>query len=592
MESAGAMSADAVSIFDRASDIFDRQFQEIKGISLATQKKLWYDDIYINQFKKFAQLLTLITALVDKCDVASNVSPNGSELLGKKQVFNLYSFLYDKLVSSIKWISPAVPTETDKFANSQILGIYFSIATCVLFMNTYWPVDDQHEYYKKQTDISYCVDFNLVVSPIARVCDFSIEELITSLDQVELRIHNLQYHQDLVNYIDALEIRVCEFLLFLYDDKVHNSKAHRIELEPGKFTCTTSAEYEIVIKLMSIRDALVSSLESLRTHDASEHTTQDTHLAKKIHSSLMSVCGDIYGDTIPQKFYDQFTEGSVTISEGYSYYMIHGVNVRLDMPSIIRQFRNVQQWAAISATANIRLMDFIAEPQQNFLAFKIMFNLLLDLAFAQTLEESWYDYFVRGSEIRRYPRNKLNAMIESSKKTPIFIESFNDACVMTGGHVYVFGNTPEDYFVAFSFWMEIVASKHAYRLKESILIYPLISLILGKEPDVRKQSNEIIGSTISMRLMEVLHLEDGVEVNDPEDPRPPLVGPPQYQASQFIASATPDYFYNVFNNKVDNLRAELKIRDILSDPTARETNASQIVDVDETGIPSTGVHGW
>lgn len=588
MESGAAVS----SIFERASEIFDRQFQEIKGVDLTTQKKLWYDDIYISQFKKFAQLLTLITALIDKCDVAKNISRNGTELLGKKQVFNLYSFLYSKLVSSIKWLSPAVPTEMDKFANSQILGIYFAIATCVLFMNTYWPVDEQHEYYKIQTDIPYCCDFSLVVSPIARVCDFSIEELITSLDQVELRIHTLQYQHDLVNYIDALEIRVCEFLLFLYDIKVHNSEAHRAEVEPGMFGCTTSAEYEIVIKLMSIRDALVSSLESLRTHDASEHTIQDLHLAKKIHSSLMNVCGDIYGDTIPQKFYDQFTEGSVTISEGYSYYMIHGINVRLDMPSIIRQFRNVQQWAAISATANIRLMDFIADPQHNFLGFKIIFNLLLDLAFAQSLEESWYDYFVRGSEIRRYPKNKITAMIESSKKTPIFIESFNDACVMTGGHVYVFGNAPEDYFTAFSFWMEIVASKHAYRLKESILIYPLISLILGKEPDVRRQSNEIIGSTISMRLMEVLHLEEGTEVQDPEDPRPPLVGPPKYQASQFIASATPDYFYNVFNNKVDNLRAELKIRDILSDPTARETNASQIVDVDETGIPSTGIHGW
>lgn len=95
MESGAAVS----SIFERASEIFDRQFQEIKGVNLTTQKKLWYDDIYINQFKKFAQLLTLITALIDKCDVAKNISRNGTELLGKKQVFNLYSFLYDKLVS-------------------------------------------------------------------------------------------------------------------------------------------------------------------------------------------------------------------------------------------------------------------------------------------------------------------------------------------------------------------------------------------------------------------------------------------------------------------------------------------------------------
>lgn len=577
---------------NRASDVFDRQFQELKAINLTTQNKLWYTDINIAQFKKFAQLLTLITTLVDKCDVAKNLSPSGGELLGRKQVFNLYSFLYSKLVSSIKLLSPAVPTEMDKYENSQILGIYFSIATCVLFLNTHWPVNEDHEYYKKQTDISYCVDFNIVVSPIARVCDFSMEELITSLDQIELRIHDLQYHEDLVNYIDALEIRVCEFLLYLYDDKIHNSKAHSVEVEPGRFGCTTSAEYEIVIKLMSIREGLISSLESLRTHDASDHTIQDIHLAKKIHSSLMNVCGDIYGDSIPQKFYDLYTEGSVTTSEGYSYYMIHGVNVRLDMPSIIRQFRNVQQWAAISATANIRLMDFIETPQVNFLAFKIIFNLLLDLAFAQSLEESWFDYFIKGSEIRRYPKNRLDAMIESSKKTPIFIESFNDACVMSDTKMYVFGNRPEDYFTAFAFWMEIVASKHQYRLKESILIYPLISLILGKEPDVRKHSDEIIGSTISMKLMEVLHLEDGAEIQDPEDPRPPLVGPPQYQASQFIASATKDYFYNLFNNRVDSLRTELKIRDILSDPTARETSASHVVDVDETGIPSTGIHGW
>ena len=586
------MASNPVAVLERASDIFDRQFQEIKTINLNTQNKLWYDDVFIAQFKKFAQLLTLITTLIDKCDTQKNLSSTGNQLLSKKQVFNLYSYLYNKLVSSIKWLSPAVPTETDKFMNSQILAIYFSIATCVLFLKEYWPLEPDNEFYKKQTDILYCKDFNLVVSSIARICDFSMEELVTSLDQIELRIHDLQYHEDLVNYVNALEIRVCEFLLYLYDDKIHNVKSHCSEVEPGRFGCTTSAEYEIVIKLMSVREALASSLECLRTHDASDHTLQDVHLAKKIHASLMSLCGDIYSDTIPQKFYDKYTEETVTTSEGYSYYMIHGVHVRLDMPSIIRQFRNVQQWSVISAEANLPLVDFISKPHENFLAFKIIFHLLLDLAFAQSLEENWQEYFIKGSEIRRYPKNKLEATIESSKKTPIFIESFNDACVMTDGNMYVFGNEPEDYFTAFAFWMEIVASKHFYRLKESIIIYPLISLMLGKEPDVRKQSSEIIGSTISMRLMEVLHFEDGVEAEDPEDPRPPLSKPRQPQISQFVTGATSNYFLNIFNNRIDSIRAELKIRDVLSDPTAREISAAYVVDVDETGIPSTGVHGW
>lgn len=578
-------------MIDRASDIFDRQFQEIKEINLNVQSKLWYDDLYIAQFKKFAQLLTLITALIDKCDTKKNKSSSGSQLLDKKHLFNLYSFLYNKLLSSVKWISPAVPTETDKFMNSQIVAIYFSIATCILFLKDYWPLHKDEPYYKKQTEITYCVDFNLVVSSVAKICDFSMEELITSLDQIELRIHELQYCQELVDYVDALEIRVCEFLLNLYDNKIHNSKAHRCVVKPGKYGCSTSAEYELIIKLISIRESLASSLISLRTHDASERTEQDIHLAGKIHGTLISICGDIYGDTIPQKFYDKYTEEAVTTSEGYSYYMIHGVHVRLDMPSIIRQFRDIPQWGAISETANTPLLDFITKPQDNFLAFKILFNLLLELAFSRALEENWGDYFMKGSDVRRYPKNKLDATLEMSKKTPIFIESFNDACVLTGGELYVFGKEPEDYFSAFAFWMEVVASKHSYRLKESINIYPLISLMLGKEPDTRKVSNEIIGSSISMRLMEVLHLENGVEVEDPEDTRPPLTHK-EPEIPKFVSAATNNYFLNIFDSRVENLRAEMKIRDILSDPTAHEVDSSTVVDLDETGIPSTGNHGW
>jgi len=585
------MASRVDEVIDRASDIFDKQFREIKKLNLNTQGKLWYDDLYIAQFKKFAQLLTLITALIDKCDVKKNNSSTGSQLLDKKQVFNLYSFLYNKLLSSVKWISPAVPTETDKFMNSLILCIYFSIATCILFLKDYWPLKKKDPFYKKQTEISYCVDFNLVVSSVAKVCDFSMEELIISLDQIELRIHELQYCQELVDYIDALEIRICEFLLNLYDDKIHNSKAHRSAVKPGKYGCTTSAEYELVIKLISIRESLASSLISLRTHDASERSEQDVHLAKKIHATLISICGEIYGDSIPQKFYDKYTEEVVSTSEGYSYYMIHGVHVRLDVPSIIRQFRDIPQWGAISATANTTLLDFITKPQDNFLAFKILFNLLLELAFSRSLEENWGDYFMKGSNIRRFPKNKLDNTLELSKKNPIFIESFNEACILTCGEMYVFGKEPEDYFTAFAFWMEIVASKHDYRLKESIIIYPLISLMLGKEPDARKESNEIIGSAISMRLMEVLHLENGIETEDPEDPRPPLTHK-KAEVPEFISTATNNYFLNIFDSKVENLRAEMKIRDILSDPTSREVDSSTVVDLDETGIPSSGIHGW
>lgn len=585
------MASTVDEVIDRASDIFERQFREIKTLNLNTQGKLWYDDLYIAQFKKFAQLLTLITALIDKCDVKKNKSSLGSQLLDKKQVFNLYSFLYNKLLSSVKWISPAVPTETDKFMNSQILCIYFSIATCILFLKDYWPLKKKDPFYKKQTDIAYCVDFNLVVSSVAKICDFSMEELITSLDQIELRIHELQYCQELVDYIDALEIRVCEFLLNLYDDKIHNSKAHRCIVKPGRYGCSTSAEYELVIKLISIRELLASSLISLRTHDASERSEQDTHLAKKIHATLISICSEIYGDSIPQKFYDKYTEEVVSTSEGYSYYMIHGVHVRLDMPSIIRQFRDIPQWGAISATANTNLLDFIIKPQDNFLAFKILFNLLLELVFSRSLEENWGEYFMKGSDIRRFPKNKLDSTLMLSKKNPIFIESFNEACILTDGEMYVFGKEPEDYFTAFAFWMEIVASKHGYRLKESIIIYPLISLMLGKEPDVRKESNEIIGSSISMRLMEVLHFENGIEENDPEDPRPPLTRK-ESEIPEFISTATNNYFLNIFDSKVESLRAEMKIRDILSDPTSREVDSSTVVDLDETGIPSSGIHGW
>jgi hypothetical protein len=596
------------AILDRASAIFNAQLKEMKNLNLTLQRKLWYEDATISQFRKFSQLLTLITTLMDRCDEEKNTW-KGAPLLNKKQVHNLYSFLYNKLVSSIIWLSPAVPTETDKYARSLIVSVFFTIATCLLFLKDYWPLPPDDVYYKKQTEIPYVVDFKLGVSTTARICDFSMEELITSMDQIELRLYGLQYHPDLVEYVDALEIRVCEFYLYLYDKNVHNVKNNCVKVEPGeydrknnkikpgKYGCTSSAEYELANKILSIRQTLTWSLTCLRTHDYTQHSLQDLHLAQKIHAALLVVCGNIYGDTIPEKFYNQYTEWIVSLSEGHAYFFLNGPNVRLDAPGIIRQFRKVQHWSIISSTANRPLLEFMETPQNNYLAFKVLFKLLMELVFRQTLEENYLEYYHSASDIHRYPQSKIEAMKETSKKNPLIIDSFNEACVMTGGDMYVFGKEPEDWFVAFAFWMEIVASKHAYKLKESILIYPLISLMLEKEPDMRVQSDEIIGSSISMKLMEVLHLrgcDDGDEEGDEEeDPRGPLSAPRQPSLSGFITTATPKYFLNIFDNRVEMLRAEMKIRDVLSDPTAREMDSSYFIDDgEEMGIPTSGKSGW
>jgi hypothetical protein len=591
------------AILNRASVLFNAQLEEMKGLNLAIHRKLWYDDLTISHFRKFSQLLTLITTLIDRCDEAKNVW-KGAPLLNKKQVHNLYSFLYNKIVSSIKWLSPGVPTEPDKYARSLIVSVGFAIATCILFLKDYWGLSPESMYYRTPPEIPYVCDFKLGVSQTTRICDFSMQELITSMNQIELRLHNLQYHRDLVEYVDALEIRVYEFFLILYDKYIHDVKSHCVKVEaavrdragnkivPGKYGCTSSAEFELINKLFSIREALTAGLECLRTHDQTNHSVQDIHLSHKVHNVLMSVCGEIYSDSIPEKFYLQYTEMMVSLSEGYGYFFLNGPNVRLDAPGVIRQFRRVQQWNLISGTANRPLVEFIQNPQNNALAFKIIFKLLLELVFRQTLEEEFDEYYLSGSVIHRYPQTRIDALKETSKKKPMFIESFNDACVMTDGEMHVFGKEPEDFFAAFVFWMEIVACKHRYKLKESILIYPLVSLMLGKEPDIRRQTTEILGSSISMKLMEVLHLRDGDDEEDSEDPRPPLLKH-KPTLSKFVDNVTPKYFLNIFDDKVEAMRAEMRIRDVLSDPTAREMDASYFIDDgDESGIPSTGRSGW
>lgn len=571
--------------------IFEQQLSELKEANVRfLAGKPWFDRLYIRNFSSFFHCLADLLEIIDDAYEALN-RHGDARILQCDQVKRLHDFLHSMAVDNIRYLSPSIPGAADDYEDAPLVLIYDGVATCVQFLRQFFPTDDY--YSTRPADIPYCVRHELTAAADVEIRAFTLQQLIGALTQLEQSAHTLTYSEELVAYVDALDARVCDFLLFAMPDVAHNIESYRVQYAPDLYTCNTGTEYQLIVLILAVRQLIESAAPLWRDEEEEMPCSPDDELlVATVRAKFIAEIQSVHSDIVEENFYKRYTQESISNSEGYLFMKANPTSTRIEPGPIIRQFRNVPQWRRITETAARPVSDFLFEPELDFLGFKIAFMLAADLIFSQTLRASWFEFYADGNRVRAMNATEYQVFIDETYRVPIIVVLLNDACVMFRGSLTVFGRRHTDYYRAFVHWMAVVQHELGGCYKPHRTILPIVDALFREPvlpPRHRPAHSEVAG--ISRRDFVTKDGEESpcidpdriiAELNAERRPYrpPPPVG--------FNNTATPISVFMRFKRA----KADYEHAVALISTKPQEIDASAIGDTDEAGLPRASRSAW
>lgn len=449
--------------------MLDKLLDQLSSVDTRLADKAWCDHLYLQNFSSFFHRLVPVLGIIETAHRECNryIDDNGNNVRAIEccQVKRCHGILYAVAMSTIRYLSPHLPNTRDEYANCPLTIIYGGIATCTLFLQEFFPYDDVSYFHKKQRDIPFCLENSLNIVMDATIDEFSLQELIYSMCHLEQSVHTLHYLPDIQQYVDALDLRVCTFLLNALPASSHNVESLRVLHGDDLYTCTTSCEYHLVTLILSLRQLVESAVPAIRTNPPlSIRSEEDIGNIKQIYLMFIKEIKSVYGDSIADKFYKLYTQESIARSEGYLFLKSNPMAKKVTAESTIRQFRNIPQWRAIAEDASRFLYHYLVDTSLPFLGFKLVFNLVLDLIFNQTVKTPWLSFCTTGETIRNMDMAEYKTFVETSYITPFFVVLLNDACIFYKNQLYIYGRQREDYYFTLIQWMNIISCERGGRV--------------------------------------------------------------------------------------------------------------------------------
>jgi len=581
------------------SSLFERLLCDMKKTDFFTfVGKPWCNHLYIQKIASFLRTLADITEILDNVLDANNryVDEDTFEshrVLDASQVKRMHDMLYEIACNNIRFLSPGLPGAEDEYENCPLVAIYICIASCVMFMRQCFPFDNPEEDYYTlcPRDIPYCVKYDLSVVSDVPVQNFSLQELLCSMMHIERRTHALTFANELTFYVDALDMRVCDFLLCAMPDVAHNVEGCRVRYRnTDLYTCNTSTEYQLVILILSLRQMIESAVPVWRTVDAPTappRTEEDDLLINAVQAKFISEIQSVYGDSIEDAFYKMYTNQSIANSEGYLFFKANSVAARTEPGLIIRQFRDIPQWRHIADMAAHPVSNYLLDPSLDFLGFKIAFNLAANLFFKQTLKMPWFSFSTDGDNIRLMDGTQYRVLIEESFRVPIVVFLLNDAGIFYKGRLTIYGRHHTDYYHALIQWMTIIRQDLNSQYQPCRSIMPLVEMLLDMNLNApARPAADLDVADFAENFQDSLYVNPTqilreMSTEDREyQPPPPVI---------FSTQATP---LSVFLEK-SRARVEFEHISQRIETKPQEVNANSILgDTDEAGFPQTTRSAW
>jgi hypothetical protein len=391
-----------------------------------------------------------------------------------------------------------LPEKDDPYAYLPFTEMYIAIATCVVYLQRFHA--SQNSFYTtRQSDHEFCNNYNLTVCGNELICRMNIEELIMSLSQLELKLRHIPFKPELIYYVDALEIRVCEILMNVYGSQVQNVVSFRHALQGNdRYACTKTTDFTLTAHILCIRRELGGAVAWWRRLNGQNipPTISDPEMEgiRTIHNSLIRECQRLHGEIQSRTFRSRYIDSSLRASEYIHYLKENPGKTTVDHTVAIKKYRSVAQWRCISTTA-FKDMDGFLYYMKDPLAFRIIMACLLDVQFRSRCNVSWYVVYITSQNFTCLSQEQITDLKIRSEGMPFLVESLNDACIIWDKKIHVFGSEPICYMRALYHWLNIMRRNYKNKMEKKVDISRFVSLLLfNKTPHekVEMASKDII----------------------------------------------------------------------------------------------------
>lgn len=408
----------------------------------------------------------------------------------QKDVHALYMSLHEILVGSSRALLPAPPEEHAlPLARSPLSHLCAGMACCLDYLRQINPPEDDDPYYRYQRDIGCCAQHGLVVALHARICDFTYDELLTSIQALETS-SALPYTEELSRYVQALELRAGQLALYAWDSDVLNTASARDPYLEGSWVLTAGAEFELACAVASMHRRLRSALPSMRRDGEAvppDDSPESARLTVALLDALQSTADTVYGDEAQRQFSKYYCDGVVSGTEALLFLKENGAKARVEPSTVVRQFRGVGRGYEISERSEVPFSTFIEDPGLDLRGFAVAFWLAARLLFAKTLHAEWNHYYVRAEVLTR--ANYLKDAIRRSRAAPLFVETHHEAALLFDGVLYLLGPHPYDYARALLMWAQVVQARLDGHLDGGRLaVAPFLDALFGNRPAKRARA--------------------------------------------------------------------------------------------------------
>lgn len=425
---------------------------------------------------------------------------------------SIRNHLYSSCFANMKSYAEALPGESDAYQSMPIIHLYSVIADINYTLFHRWfrsEARDSEEldrvvfYDKTPPEIPFCRDNNLLTSRDITINNFNISELLMSMDSLEIKMTTVGYSTDLFFYLEALELRVNEFILFTNSADSHNVSNLRIK-HPTQdiYACTTYCEYILCIRILAMKRDLQGAMDHLRDHAECVRPVFEEEIEKVqiIYNNLLDVLQHVHTDNLQDDFSETYEENSVRSSVGYQFLKENKYSDTPEPVGTITQFDGDAYWKNVCVQSNMDL-DEQFYSMENYVAFYIAFFQVTELAIMAHTENNWThskapeatgnyvsDYFITNNTLKILTSNELDSLHIRSNASPLFLQCFNDAGILFQEKLYIFGNTPIDYLRAFHSWIDIIENCFNGNFLNKIPIYNLRAKVLNPDtkPNIQK----------------------------------------------------------------------------------------------------------
>ncbi len=419
---------------------------------------MWHDSLYILKYRRFFKYLEGAISILEDEETANDVDP--------QDVLALIDILYVLMMSSMKILLVAPDNPSDTYEQSPIVPMYLSLARCILHMKARTKSPASAVFRERlQCEVHFCTHNRLCLVSGVRICDFSVEELVASITIIERRANTLSYTKDMNSYIDSLEERACELMLYAQPEAILNVKSMHVHYKNDLYTCSTSTEFRLAVGILSLRKiantALVRLRENAIIYDIFEDETAGQILeAEKLLQRVIShKCKSVHGDTINEQYADIYKQNAITISETCFFYKMNSIHARLDCSTIVQTHRNLAHWYTVTEAVKLDASHYIENPDEKLELFQIVFKIMVDVLFQQTITLPFNDFWVDGATIYDMSSDDFHYFQMSSRRTPFFVRSLCDACIYFNEQLYIFGQDSASYYRALAYWIILVNTR-------------------------------------------------------------------------------------------------------------------------------------